>query len=169
VPIVEPEVLMSGSHLLSRCEEVTAWVLHRVFDALFDQRVRMEGVLLKPSMVIPGSECAERATVDEVAAATVRTLARHVPPAVPGVVFLSGGQGYLLATEHLAAIVRRPDAKPWTMTFSYGRALLDEALGAWGGKTANVRAGQRAFHHRVKCASAAALGSYTSAMEREAA
>ncbi len=169
VPIVEPEVLMAGAHGLARCEEVTGYVLHDVFDALFEQGVRLEGLLLKPSMVTPGSECVRRASIDEVAAATVRTLVENVPPAVPGVVFLSGGQRHILSTEHLAAINRVRSVRPWTLTFSYGRALQDEALEAWRGKAANVRAAQRAFHHRARCVSAAALASYTSAMERAAA
>jgi len=169
VPIVEPEVLMDGSHDSERCEEVTAQVLHRVFDELFDQNVRLEGMLLKPNMVIAGLECPRQASVPEVAAATVRTLTRHVPPAVPGIVFLSGGQNHLLATEHLAAINEIEARKPWTLSYSYGRALQDEALATWKGKRENVDAARRAFLHRAGCDSAAVLGRYSQRMEGEAA
>ena len=168
VPIVEPEVLMDGSHSIERCEEVTANVLHAVFNALFDQRVSLEGMLLKPNMVISGKKCAKQASVKEVALATVRCLSRHVPTAVPGIVFLSGGQSHLVATEHLSAINQLDAPKPWKLSFSYGRALQDEALKAWQGKNENLKAGQQAFHHRAKCDSAAALGRYTRAMESQA-
>ena len=169
VPIVEPEVLMDGSHSIERCEEVTANVLHAVFNALFDQNVALEGMLLKPNMVISGIKCERQASVSEVAPATVRCLGRHVPAAVPGIVFLSGGQNHLIATEHLSAINQLDPPKPWKLSFSYGRALQDEALKAWQGKTENVKAGQRAFYHRAKCDSAAALGKYSTAMEGESA
>ncbi len=165
VPIVEPEVLMEGAHPLARCEEVTGQVLQAVFDALFEQNVVLEGILLKPNMVTAGQDCPQQASVDEVAEATLRTLSRHVPPAVPAVVFLSGGQDARLATEHLAAINRLPGPKPWTLSFSYGRALQDEALERWHGRPENVRAGQKAFFHRAMCDSAAALGRYGSEME----
>ena len=165
VPIVEPEVLMEGAHSLSRCEEVTGYVLQTVFDELFDQRVSLEGMVLKPNMVIAGRDAANRASPEEVAAATLRTLARHVPPAVPAIVFLSGGQDHLQATEHLGLVNQIDAPKPWALSFSYGRALQDEALQAWGGREANVPAGQRAFHHRAECDSAAALGRYRSTME----
>ena len=169
VPIVEPEVLMDGIHTIERCEEVTGAVLHAVFDALYDQRVLLEGILLKPSMVIAARDCAKQASVDEVATATLRTLLRHVPPAVPAIVFLSGGQDHQLATEHLCAINQLDAPKPWKLSFSYGRALQDEALEIWHGRNENVAPGQRAFRHRAKCDSAAALGVYRSSMEREAA
>lgn len=165
VPIVEPEVLMSGDHTLERCEEVTGQVLHAVFDALFHQKVSLEGTLLKPSMVTSGHDCPCRASVVEVAEATLRTLTRHVPPAVPGIVFLSGGQDPVLATEHLMAINELEGPKPWTLTFSYDRALQDKALDLWHGQIENVQAGQHAFRHRAWCDSAAALGRYRSAME----
>jgi fructose-bisphosphate aldolase class I len=165
VPIVEPEVLMDGSHTIERCEEVTGAVLHTVFNALRDQQVSLEGMLLKPNMVIAGKECAKQAAVKEVATATLRCLRRHVPAAVPGIVFLSGGQDHLAATMHLSAINQLEGPKPWRLSFSYGRALQDEALKAWGGKRENLKAGQRLFHHRAKCDSAAALGRYTAAME----
>jgi fructose-bisphosphate aldolase class I len=169
VPIVEPEVLMDGAHALERCEAVTANVLHTVFNALCDQNVSLEGMLLKPNMVIAGKECSKQASVKEVALATVRCLSRHVPAAVPGVVFLSGGQNHLVATAHLSAMNQLAGAKPWKLSFSYGRALQDEALNAWHGEEEKLTAGQRAFYHRAKCDSAAALGVYTSAMETESA
>jgi fructose-bisphosphate aldolase class I len=166
VPIVEPEVLMNGAHTLERCEDVTSRVLQAVFDELFAENVRLEGMLLKPNMVISGRDCPRQASVQEVAAATLRTLQRHVPPAVPAVVFLSGGQDHVRATEHLAAINRLEGPKPWILSYSYGRALQDEALEAWHGRRENVAAGQRAFFHRAMCDSAAALGKYTAAMEQ---
>ena len=169
VPIVEPEVLMDGAHTIGRCEEVTGNVLHAVFNALFDQKVCLEGMLLKPNMVISGMKCAEQASVNEVALATVRCLSRHVPAAVPGIVFLSGGQNHLVATEHLSAINQLEGPKPWRLSFSYGRALQDEALKAWHGKNENIKAGQQAFYHRAKCDSAAAVGKYSTAMEGESA
>jgi fructose-bisphosphate aldolase, class I len=167
VPIVEPEVLMDGSHTLERCEDVTGNVLHAVFGALFEQHVSLEGMLLKPNMVISGKACARQAAVKEVAAATLRCLRRHVPAAVPGIVFLSGGQDHLAATAHLNEINRLEGPKPWTLSFSYGRALQDEALEVWHGKNENREAGQRAFYHRARCDSAAALGRYMTSMETE--
>ncbi|HEY7554812.1 MAG TPA: class I fructose-bisphosphate aldolase [Candidatus Binatia bacterium] len=169
VPIVEPEVLMDGSHTIERCEEVTGNVLHAVFNALFEQKVYLEGMLLKPNMVISGIKCERQASVKEVALATVRCLRRHVPAAVPGIVFLSGGQNHLVATAHLSAINQIEEPRRWTLSFSYGRALQDEALRAWRGKSENLKAGQRAFYHRAKCDSAAALGKYTESMESEPA
>lgn len=169
VPIVEPEVLMDGSHTIERCEEVTGAVLHAVFNALFDQKVYLEGILLKPNMIIPGKECAKQATIEEVAAATLRVLRRHVPSAVPGIVFLSGGQDHLAATRHLNAINQSEGPKPWKLSFSYGRALQDEALKAWNGKEENLKKGQQAFYHRAKCDSAAALGKYNVVIESESA
>jgi len=169
VPIVEPEVLMDGSHTIERCEAVTGNVLHTVFDELFEQKVCLEAMLLKPNMVISGKECSEQASSEEVARATLRCLTRHVPSAVPGIVFLSGGQDHLAATAHLNEINRLAGPKPWKLSFSYGRALQDEALRAWRGKNENLKTGQRAFYHRAKCDKAAALGKYTEAMEHEAA
>ena len=169
LPIVEPEVLMRGEHALERCEEVTGEVLHAVFDALFAHRVALEATLLKPNMVTAGLESAELASVEEVAAATLRILRRHVPPAVPAIVFLSGGQDPVQATEHLSAINQLAGPKPWALSFSYGRALQDEALEIWGGRSEKVVAAQRAFYHRAKCDSAAALGRYGRTMERQAA
>jgi fructose-bisphosphate aldolase class I len=169
VPIVEPEVLMDGSHTIERCEEVTGHVLLATVHELFGQRVSLEGMLLKPNMVIAGKQCPQQASVEEVAMATLRCLRRHVPAVVPGVVFLSGGQDHLVATMHLNAINRLDGPKPWKLGFSYGRALQDEALHAWHGKHENLQAGQRVFSHRAKCVSAAALGTYTQAMEGELA
>jgi fructose-bisphosphate aldolase class I len=168
VPIVEPEVLMDGSHTIERCEEVTNTVLNAVFNELFDQRVLLEGMLLKPNMVISGTECVDQVSVDEVVEATLRSLIRHVPPAVPGIVFLSGGQDPLTATRHLNAINQLEGRKPWKLSFSFGRALQDEALDAWRGKRSNLETGQQLFYHRAQCQSAAALGTYTNAMEKRA-
>jgi fructose-bisphosphate aldolase class I len=165
VPIVEPEVLMDGSHTIESCEEVTGVVLHVVFDALFQQGVALEGMLLKPNMVLPGKECARQASVEEVAAATLRCLRRHVPAAVPGIVFLSGGQSAHLATAHLNAINRLPGPKPWKVSFSYGRALQDPALEAWHGRDENLPAGQQALYRRARSNGAASVGKYTDEME----
>ena len=167
VPIVEPEVLMEGSHTIERCEAVTSAVLHAVFDALFEQQVALEGLLLKPNMVVPGKKSAAQASSSDVAAATLRCLNRHAPAAVPGIVFLSGGLDPVAATHHLNAINQFALSRPWKLTFSFGRALQDEALHAWQGKKANLRAGQQAFRHRAQCASAAAAGRYSGAMEDE--
>ena len=169
VPIVEPEVLMKGMHTMERCATVTERVLHAVFNALFEHDVSLEGMLLKPNMVVPGQDCPRRASVKEVAVATLRTLARHVPPAVPAIIFLSGGQDHVLATQHLSAINQLEGPKPWKLSYSYGRALQDEALEVWRGRSENVLAGQHAFYHRAKCDSAAALGRYRTEMEIEEA
>ena len=165
VPIVEPEVLMDGSHTIERCEEVTGNVLHAVFHALFEQGVLLEAILLKPNMVIAGNECARQSSAQEVAAATLRCLRRHVPAAVPGIVFLSGGQEDRAATAHLNAVNRLPGDKPWKISFSYGRALQDPALEAWHGRDENLKAGQQALHHRARCNRAASVGKYADAME----
>ena len=165
VPIVEPEVLMNGAHGIERCEEVTGMVLHAVFHSLFEQGVALESMLLKPSMVIAGKDCSSQASVQEVATATLCCLRRHVPAAVPGIVFLSGGQKDKLATEHLNAINRLPGPKPWKLSFSYGRALQDAALEAWHGRDENVKAGQQAFYRRARCNGAATRGEYTDQME----
>ncbi len=165
VPIVEPEVLMDGSHTIERCEEVTSFVLHTVFDALLDQRVSLESMLLKPNMVIAGAKCSRQASVQEVATATLRCLRRHVPAAVPGIVFLSGGQSDRMATANLNAINRLPSPKPWKIGFSYGRALQDPALATWRGKDEHLKAGQEALYHRAKCNSAASRGAYSDEME----
>ena len=165
VPIVEPEVLMDGSHTIERCEEVTGLVLHAVFGALFEQHVFLEGMLLKPNMVIAGKKSLRQASVQEVATATLRCLRRHVPAAVPGIVFLSGGQEDRVATEHLDAINRLPGLKPWKITFSYGRALQDAALEAWHGRDENLAAGRQALCRRARCNSAASLGKYMDGIE----
>jgi fructose-bisphosphate aldolase class I len=165
VPIVEPEVLMEGLHTIERCEAVTGVVLDAVFRALFEQHVVPEAMLLKPNMVISGEECSHQAGVQEVAIATLRCLRRHVPPAVSGIVFLSGGQSDRMATAHLDAINRLPGPKPWELSFSYGRALQDPALKTWLGRDENLKAGQQAFYHRVRCNGAASLGTYTGEME----
>ncbi|MGO8840639.1 MAG: class I fructose-bisphosphate aldolase [Methyloceanibacter sp.] len=168
VPIVEPEVLMEGSHSIARCERVTGVVLHAVFDALFEQGIMLEAMLLKPNMVIAGKQCAQQASVDEVADATLSCLRRYVPAAVPGIVFLSGGQPARLATAHLNALNRIENTKPWKISFSYGRALQDPALEAWHGRDEYLAAGQRALCHRACLNGAAALGKYTNEMEMEA-
>jgi fructose-bisphosphate aldolase class I len=164
VPIVEPEVLMDGDHTIERCEEVTQRTQHIVFKALFSQRIVLEQMLLKPSMVISGKDCAQQAGIREVAQATVRCLHRNVPAAVPGIVFLSGGQSDVLATQNLNAI-NQLGPHPWQVSFSYGRALQDASLRAWGGNPANVKAGQDAFLHRAACNAAAHEGTYSEKME----
>ncbi|HMF02367.1 MAG TPA: class I fructose-bisphosphate aldolase [Terriglobia bacterium] len=168
-PIVEPEVLMDGSHTIERCEEVTRNVLHATFNSLFEQRVSLEGMLLKPNMVIAGKQSSQQASVEEVALATLRCLRRSAPASVPGIVFLSGGQDHVTATRHLNAINQLNGSKPWKLSFSYGRALQDEALQAWLGKPQNRQAAQQAFARRAKCISAAALGRYNESMEGELA
>ena len=165
VPIVEPEVLMDGPHTIERCEEATGRVLHAVFEALLEQGVRLEEMLLKPNMVVPGDDCPRQADVGTVAAATLRCLRRHVPAAVPGVVFLSGGQRDVDATRHLDAINRAGGPKPWRLSFSYGRALQDAALATWRGRPENLASARSAFYRRARCNGLAALGRYD---EREA-
>ena len=169
VPIVEPEVLMDGSHSIERCEEVTTMMLRAVFQALFEQRISLESMLLKPNMVVPGKANSRPAPVQEVAAATLRCLLRNVPAAVPGIVFLSGGQSDRLATAHLNAINRLPGPKPWKISFSYGRALQDAALEAWRGRDENLKTSQDALSCRARCNGAASLGRYTDDMEASSA
>ena len=164
VPIVEPEVLMDGTHTIERYFEVTQQTLESVFLALYEHRVSLEGMLLKPNMVLSGKDCPQQASVQEVAEATVRCMKRVVPAAVPGLVFLSGGQTDLQATEHLNAM-NRLDQVPWQLSFSYGRALQAPVLKAWKGEPANVADAQRAFHHRASCNSKARFGKYTAEME----
>ncbi len=166
VPIVEPEVLMDGPHSIERCEAVTGSVLQAVFAALVTHGVSFEEMLLKPNMVVSGDDCPREADVGEVATATLRCLLRHVPPAVPGVVFLSGGQPDVVATRHLDAINRAGGPKPWKLSFSYGRALQDAALATWRGKAENLAAAQRAFHHRARCNSLATRGEYSEMEEK---
>ena len=164
VPIVEPEVLMDGNHSLDRCEEVTSSTLNVVFDQLHGHGVLLEGMLLKPNMVIPGKQCAVQASPSQVAEATVRCFNRHVPAAVPGIVFLSGGQSQVEATANLNAM-NAIGAHPWELSFSYGRALQESALKTWDGKQENVAAAQRVFAHRAEMNRAARTGAYTDQME----
>lgn len=168
VPIVEPEVLMDGDHDIDRCYKVTELVLKIVFEQLYFQRVKLEGMILKPNMVVPGKKCAKQASVEEVAEKTVRLLKSCVPAAVPGIAFLSGGQSDEEATAHLSAMNAGYDM-PWNLTFSYGRALQAAPQKAWAGKKENVAAGQNAFAHRARMNSLAALGQWNAALEKEAA
>jgi fructose-bisphosphate aldolase class I len=169
VPIVEPEVLMDGSHTIERCEEVTEWTLNAVYDALYVHRVSLEGSVLKPSMVISGKDNSKQAGVDEVAERTVRVLKRCVPAAVAGIVFLSGGQSDELATDHLNAMNKKyGKTAPWPLSFSYGRALQQPSLKAWKGASANVTAAQAALLHRSRMNGLAAGGRYSGEAERRA-
>ncbi len=164
VPIVEPEVLMDGDHDGERCEQVTETVLKTVFFQLHAHHVLLEEMLLKPNMVLPGNKSAEKWSVEQVAETTVRCLGRAVPTAVPGIVFLSGGQTPEKATAHLNAM-NALGQHPWELSYSYGRALQDAALKAWKGDAANVAAAQQAFEHRGRCVSAARYGKYSQKME----
>jgi fructose-bisphosphate aldolase class I len=167
VPIVEPEVLMDGSHDIDTCYQVTEWVLKETFQQLYYQKVALEGMVLKPNMSVPGKKSAKRASVDEVAEKTVRLLKACVPCAVPGIAFLSGGQSDEEATAHLDAM-NRIGGLPWNLTFSYGRALQHAPQKAWAGKADNVAAGQRAFSHRARMNGLAALGQWKNEMEKAA-
>ena len=167
VPIVEPEVLMDGSHDIQRCEEVTGATLKSVFSELSEHRLILEGMLLKPNMVLPGKKSPRQATVAEVAEATVRCLRRSVPSSVPGIVFLSGGQSPEQATRHLNAMNALGNL-PWELSFSYGRALQDPTLKAWKGEAGNVSIAQQRFYHRAKCNGAARFGKYSEEMEAQA-
>jgi fructose-bisphosphate aldolase class I len=167
-PIVEPEVLMDGAHTLERCEEVTNLVLDRVFERLFAARICLEGMVLKPNMVVPGKKCSQQATPEQVAEATVRTLKRQVPSAVPGIAFLSGGQSPTAATLHLS-LMNAAGPLPWALTFSYGRALQENALSAWGGQPNGYTGGQKALFVRAKLNGLAAVGAYKGSMESSAA
>ncbi|MGH8279738.1 MAG: class I fructose-bisphosphate aldolase [Gammaproteobacteria bacterium] len=166
-PIVEPEVLMDGAHTIERCAEVTAGVLKTVFDELYVHRVALEGMILKPNMVISGMQCPQQATPEQVAQETLRVLKARVPAAVPGIMFLSGGQGPELASENLNAINALGPA-PWKLSFSYGRALQAQSLEAWRGHGDKIQAGQETFLLRARCNSAACDGKYTSRMEKAA-
>jgi fructose-bisphosphate aldolase class I len=168
VPIVEPEVLMDGAHSIERCEEVTSRTLASTFQQLHEHRIYLEGMILKPNMIISGKKNANRADRKTVAEATVRTLKRYVPTAVPGIAFLSGGQSAAEASEHLS-IMNTLGPLPWALTFSYGRALQDEALKAWGGKPDGFLAGQKAFARRAKLNGMAQTGTYTAKNEQDAA
>jgi fructose-bisphosphate aldolase class I len=167
VPIVEPEVLQDGTHTIERSFHVTSRVLDAVYTELFDQRVDVFGTLLKPNMVLSGYEANDRADTSEIADWTLRCLYKHVPPAVPGIVFLSGGQSDEDATANLNAM-NAEAPHPWQLSFSYGRALQAPALKAWAGKDENVEAAQRAYYHRAKMNAAARTGAYAPEMEREA-
>jgi fructose-bisphosphate aldolase class I len=168
VPVVEPEVLMEGAHDLDTCGEVTERVLRSVFRELYSQRVRLEAMILKPNMVLPGSDCPTQQEVDEVADATVQCLLRAVPAAVPGVAFLSGGQSGELASARLSAMnIRFKSRLPWAVGFSYGRAIQEPALQIWHGDPRNGVAAQEALYHRAKCNLAARLGRYDSAIEKD--
>jgi fructose-bisphosphate aldolase class I len=166
VPIVEPEVLMDGDHTMERCYDVTVRTLHAVYHELHLQRVQLEGTLLKPNMVLSGKDAPEQASVEDVGEQTVQALRETVPPAVPGIVFLSGGQSDELATAHLNAM-NAMGGHPWQLSFSYGRALQAPALKAWRGDVTNARAGQEAFGHRARMNSAARSGSYSEDMEKD--
>jgi fructose-bisphosphate aldolase class I len=167
VPIVEPEVLISGDHTLERCAEVSAQVLHEVFEQLHVQRVLLEGMLLKPSMVLPGLDSTQQVSVDDVADATVTILLRAVPAAVPGVAFLSGGQSPKLASARLNAMNRRFKGRlPWALTFSFSRAIQQPALEIWRGEPDNKRRAQDALQYRAACNRAARKGEYLSEMDR---
>jgi fructose-bisphosphate aldolase class I len=164
VPIVEPEVLMDGNHSIERCAEVTSRTLELVFAELADHRVGLEGIVLKPNMVISGTDAASRAGPEQVAKATLEVLKKHVPAAVPGIAFLSGGQSAEEATQHLG-LMNRMGPLPWELSFSYGRALQAPALDAWRGKEQQFAAGQEALYRRARLNSLAHLGKYEANME----
>ena len=167
VPVVEPEVIMDGEHTLEECCEVTDEVLRTVFVELFAQRVMLEGMVLKPNMVLPGMSCASEPTLDEVADATVNCFLRSVPAAVPAIAFLSGGQPAELASGRLNAMnVRFKSRLPWALAFSFARAIQQPALEIWKGQEANVSAAQQALVHRARCNQAARRGEYSQAMEK---
>jgi fructose-bisphosphate aldolase class I len=168
VPIVEPEVLMDGGHDIEACENVTEWVLKETFQQIYYARVFVEGIVLKPNMVVAGMKSPKQAGVEDVAERTIKVLKRCVPASVPGIAFLSGGQSDETATAHLSAMNSRHDL-PWRLTFSYGRALQAAPQAAWGGKSENVAAAQRAFAHRAKMNSLATLGQWKPADEKRAA
>lgn len=170
VPVVEPEVLMAGEHTLAQCAQVTEEVLRTVFVELHAQGVMLEGMILKPNMVLPGSACPRQEDVDEVADATVKCLLRAVPAAVPGVAFLSGGQSAELASARLNDMnVRFKSRMPWALAFSFARAIQQPALEIWRGEEANVAAAQQALLHRARCNRAARRGEYNAAMEKPSA
>jgi fructose-bisphosphate aldolase, class I len=167
VPIVEPELLMDGAHDIDTCEMVTEFILKEVYQQLYYAKVPLEKTVLKPNMVIAGKKCPKQASRQEVAERTVKVLKRCVPPAVPGIAFLSGGQSDEDATAHLS-LMNQMGPLPWKLSFSYGRALQAAALKAWGGKSENVAAGQRAFTHRARMNGAAALGKWDEKLEKAA-
>ena len=168
VPVVEPEVLMDGEHSLDRCREVTEEVLRTVFTQLYTQGMTLEGMILKPNMVLPGLTCPKQESVDEVADATVRCLLRAVPAAVPGIAFLSGGQPSEMASARLNAMnVRFKSRVPWALAFSFARAIQQPAMEIWRGKESNVLAAQQALSHRARCNRAARRGEYDAAMDKD--
>ena len=168
VPIVEPEVLMDGDHTMERCFEVTEQVLHTVFNQLYKQGVILEGMILKPNMIVPGLACEKQESIDEVADATVKCLLRTVPAAVPGIAFLSGGQSSRLASARLNAInVRFKSKLPWEVSFSFGRAIQQPALDIWHGKETNVPEAQVVLYHQAMCNLAARQGGYNDKMDKE--
>ena len=169
VPIVEPEVLMDGDHTIDTCDQASEAMLNALYEALYDQRVLLEGTVLKASMVLSGKACPDQAGIEEVAQRTVRCLSRTVPGAVPGIVFLSGGQSAEVATAHLNAMNSLGATHPWALSFSYGRALQDPCLRTWAGDSANEAAAQTVLYHREKLNGAASLGQYTAEMEQQAA
>lgn len=164
VPIIEPETLMDGDHPIERCYEVTCSMLKKTFCEMMDMDIHLEGLILKPNMVVAGKGCAQQASVPQVAEYTLRCLRETVPAAVPGIAFLSGGQNAVLATEHLNAMNSLGE-QPWEVSFSFARALQDPALSTWRGEPGNVTAAQKAFSHRARCNSAARYGKYTMTME----
>lgn len=166
-PVVEPEVMLVGDHTIERCFQVTEWVLSRAFEALYLHRVDLEGTLVKASMVLSGNECARQADVDAVAEQTVKVFRRQIPAAIPGIVFLSGGQSDFHATAHLNAMNANFDL-PWKLSFSYARALQREPMALWANRAENVPAAQAALLHRAKMNGLASLGLWTEALEREA-
>jgi len=167
VPIVEPEVLMDGDHDIDTCEKITEWVLKEVYAQLYYAKVPLEKTVLKPNMVIAGKKCANQASRQDVAERTLRVLKQCVPPAVPGIAFLSGGQSEEDATAHLS-LMNQMGPLPWRLSFSYGRALQAAPLKAWGGKPENVAAGQRAFAHRARMNGSATLGKWSAELEKAA-
>ncbi len=168
VPIIEPEVLMDGEHTLEHCRKVTDEVLRTVFSALFAQRVLLEGMILKPNMILPGTDCGKQAELEEVAEATVACMLRVVPAAVPAIAFLSGGQSAELASARLNAMnVRFKSRLPWALAFSFARAIQQPALEIWQGQETNVWAAQKALYHRARCNMAARNGEYSSDMEKQ--
>jgi fructose-bisphosphate aldolase class I len=164
VPIVEPEILMEGAHTLEQCEQAATSTLIKVFDKLHQQKVSLEGMLLKASMITAGMECTQQASVDEVCSATLRVLSRTLPIAVPGVVFLSGGQNPVQATTHLNAL-NRQQSHPWELSFSFGRALQEPVLKSWAGKDSSIAAAQQALYHRAMLNGAARSGEYSDHLE----
>jgi fructose-bisphosphate aldolase class I len=169
VPVVEPEVLMDGAHTLERCSQVTEEVLRTVFSQLYTQGVMLDGLILKPNMVLPGTTCPRQDSVDEVADATVRCLLRAVPAAVPGIAFLSGGQSAELASARLNSMnVRFESHLPWALAFSFARAIQQPALEIWQGKDAYVSAAQKVLNHRAQCNRAARRGEYSPGLEMPA-